>query len=133
MRNFSLIGLLLAVAIVGWMAKGMLAPAVSHDPNDKTTIEYWVVHNDERATMLAWCQRNPQQQDSGECQLATAAQMRIDTEGQSGGSQPSSSGGSNRSSNNGGGNNGVDQGSAGANDQLQAQQDQNIVDQPGQN
>jgi len=40
MRNFSLVGLLLAVAIIAYWAKGMLAPSVSHDPNDKSTVEY---------------------------------------------------------------------------------------------
>lgn len=120
MRSFSLIGLLLVVAIVGWMAKGMFAPAVSHDPNDKSTVEYWVTHDSDRTTMLQWCQHNPQQQDSTDCQLATAAQLRIDTgQGKTTTTQPQ-------------GNNGVDQASSGANDQLQAQQDSNIIDSGGQ-
>jgi hypothetical protein len=121
MRSFSLIGLLLVVAIIGWMAKGMFAPAVSHDPNDKSTVEYWVTHDSDRTTMLQWCEHNPQQQDSTDCQLATAAQMRID----SGHGQQSTTSQSR-------GNNGVDQASSGANDQLQAQQDSNIIDSGGQ-
>jgi len=119
--GFSLIGLLLVVAIVGWQAKSMFAPAVSHDPNDRSTIEYWVSHNSDRATMLAWCQRNPQQQDSASCQLATAAQMKLDAEVQSG--EPAQSGGQ------GGG---VDQASQGTSDQLNASQDANAVDPGGQ-
>lgn len=121
MRNFSFIGLLLTVAIIGWMAKGYLAPAVSHDPNDKTTIEYWVAHPGERATMLSWCGAHPQQQDSGECQLATAAQMKVDTEGQPAqDSQPSTT------------NHAVDQSGGQTSDQLQAQQDSNTLDPGGQ-
>ena len=121
MRNFSFIGLLLTVAIVGWMAKGYFAPAVSHDPNDKTTVEYWVAHPGDRATMLSWCNAHPQQQNGSECQLATAAQLKVDTEGQSGQvNQPAPS------------NHGVDQGSGQASDELQAQQDSNTLDPGGQ-
>ncbi len=120
MRNFSLIGLLLTVAIIGWMAKGMFAPAVSHDPNDKSTIEYWVAHASDRATMLSWCQQHPQQQDGSECQLATAAQVKVDSEGQSG----STSGSSHAQ--------GTDQATGQASDQLQAQQDSNAMDPGGQ-
>ena len=122
MRSFSLIGLLLVVAIIGWMAKGMFAPAVSHDPNDKSTVEYWVTHDSDRTTILQWCQHNPQQQDSTDCQLATAAQTQIDTGGH----------GQQSTTRQAQGNNGVDQASSGANDQLQAQQDSNIIDSGGQ-
>jgi hypothetical protein len=121
MRNFSFIGLLLTVAIIGWMAKGYLAPAVSHDPNDKTTVEYWVAHPGDRSTMLTWCQAHPQQQDTGECQLATAAQMKVDTEG-----QPAQSGQPGQV------NHGTDQGTGQASDELQAQQDSNALDPGGQ-
>lgn len=120
MRNFSLIGLLLTVAIVGWMAKGYFAPAVSHDPNDRATLEYWIVHASDRATMLAWCQQHPQQQDSGECQLATAAQIKADTEGGSG--HPAQPAQSTQSQ-------GVSQNTGQASDELQAQQDANALGQ----
>ena len=121
MRNFSFIGLLLTVAIIGWMAKGYLAPApVSHDPNDKTTVEYWVAHPGERATMLSYCQQHPQQQDSSECQLATAAQLKVDSDGASGQPQPSTP------------NQGTDQNTGQASDELQAQQDSNTLDPGGQ-
>jgi len=120
MRNFSLVGLLCVVAIVGWMAKGMLSPAVSHDPNDRTTIEYWVVHTNDRTAMLAWCQQHPQSQDSGECQLATAAQMRIDAGGNSG-SAPAQGSQTNQT--------GTNQTTGQANDELQAQQDANSMGQ----
>lgn len=121
MRNFSFIGLLLTVAIIGWMAKGYLTPAVSHDPNDKTTVEYWVAHPADRATMLSWCQSHPQQQDSGECSLAVAAQTTVDTNGQPGQStQPAAV------------NHGTDQNGGQASDQLQAQQDSNALDPGGQ-
>jgi len=118
MRNFSFIGLLLTVAIVGWMAKGYFAPTVSHDPNDKSTIEYWIAHPGDRATMLSYCQSHPQQQDGSECQLATAAQLKVDTDGQSG--QPATT------------NHGVDQANGQASDELQAQQDSNALDPGGQ-
>src|SRR5690348_16258066 len=80
MRNFSLIGLLLTVALIAWMAKGYMQPAVSHDPNDKTTVEYWVAHSQERATMMSYCQSHPQEQNSSECQVAMAAQLNVDTD-----------------------------------------------------
>lgn len=112
MRNFSFVGILLVVAIVGWMSKSMFAPAVSHDPSNRATVEYWVAHTSDRATMLDWCQHNPQQQDSADCQLATAAQMRADTSG--GSSQPAQSTQSTQ---------GVTQTTGQASDELQAQQD----------
>jgi hypothetical protein len=123
MRNFSFIGLLLTVAIIGWMAKGYLAPAVpvSHDPNDKTTVEYWIAHPTDRATMLAYCNAHPQEQNTGECQLATSAQTTVDTGGPgSQANQPAPA------------NNGVEQGSGQASDELQAQQDSNTLDPGGQ-
>ena len=120
MRNFSLLSLLIATAIIAWWAKGMFAPAVSHDPNDKTTVEYWVAHTQDRTTMLAWCQQHPQHQDSGECQLATAAQVQVDTNSQpQSGSQPST-------------NHAADQNGGAASDELQAQQDSNAMDPGGQ-
>jgi hypothetical protein len=120
MRNFSLIGLLLVVAIIGWMAKGMLGQPVSHDPNDKSTVEYWVVHDSDRKSVLAWCQQNPQQQNSTDCQLAIEAQSQLDARGQSSGANSGST------------STGVDQASGAANDQLQAQQDSNDMDPGGQ-
>src|SRR5579864_3505129 len=117
MRNFSLLSLLLATAIIAWMAKGYFAPAVSHDPNDKATVEYWVAHTQDRTAMLAWCQQHPQSQDTGECQLATAAQVQVDTNTQPQGAQPST-------------NHAADQNGGAASDQLQAQQDSNEMD-PG--
>ena len=121
MRNFSFIGLLLTVALIAWMAKGYFAPVVSHDPNDKATIEYWVAHSTDRATMLSWCQAHPQQQDSGECQLATAAQLKVDGDNQAGRStQPATT------------THGVDQNGGQASDELQAQQDSNALDPGGQ-
>jgi len=115
-----MVGLLCVVAIIGWMAKGMFAPAVSHDPNDKSTVEYWITHSAERQSMLQWCQQNPQQQDTGDCQLATTAQTRIDA-----GGAPSGSTSAN-------GNNGTTQGTGEANDELQAQQDSNDMDPGGE-
>ena len=119
MRNFSFVGLLCVVAIIGWMAKGILAPAASHDPNDRSTVEYWITHASDRASMLAWCQQHPQSQDSGECQLATSAQTRIDANGGQSGSQSQSSGSSA----------GTDQNTGQASDELQAQQDSNSLSQ----
>lgn len=118
--GFSLIGLLITVAIIGWMAKGMFAPAVSHDPNDKTTVEYWVAHDQDRATMLQWCNNHPQQQDSGECQLATAAQMQVDAGNRDSAPQPATT------------NHAADQNGGQTSDELQAQQDANQMDQGGQ-
>lgn len=125
MRNFSLLGLLITVALIGWMAKGMFAPAVSHDPNDKSTVEYWVAHASDRSTMLQYCNAHPQEQDSSECQLATAAQLKVDTDGQSGG-------GSTQSGQPAHGSSAVDQNGGQASDQLQAQQDANSMDPGGQ-
>jgi len=120
MRNFSLLSLLIATAIIAWMAKGYFAPAVSHDPNDKTTVEYWVAHTQDRTTMLAWCQQHPQSQDTGECQLATAAQVEVDTNTQSHAGQPPTT------------NHAADQNGGAASDELQAQQDSNAMDPGGQ-
>jgi hypothetical protein len=116
MRNFSFVGILLVVAIIGWMSKSMFAPIVSHDPNNRATVEFWVAHTSDRSTMLDWCQHNPQQQDSGDCQLATAAQMQVDTV-----SQPSNGAPSTQSSQ------GVTQTTGQASDELQAQQDSTAV------
>lgn len=119
MRNFSFIGLLLTIALIGWMAKGYLAPSVSHDPNDKTTVEYWSTHTAERATMMSYCQSHPQQQNGSECQLAMAAQLKIDTEsGHSTQPAPVTQGAS--------------QNTGQASDELQAQQDSNALDPGGQ-
>jgi len=120
MRNFSLLSLLIATAIIAYMAKGYFAPAVSHDPNDKATVDYWVAHTQDRTAMLAWCQQHPQSQDTGECQLATAAQVEIDTNTASHASQPVTS------------NHAADQNGGAASDQLQAQQDSNDMDPGGQ-
>ena len=120
MRNFSLLSLLIATAIIAWMAKGYFAPAVSHDPNDKATVEYWVAHDQDRTAMLQWCQQHPQQQDQGECQLATTAQMQIDTNTQSRAGQADTT------------NHAADQNGGAASDELQAQQDANSMDTGGQ-
>lgn len=108
-RNFSLLGLLVAVAIIGYWAKTMLAPSASHNPNDHATVQYWVQHDSDRQAMLGFCNDHPDQQNSQACKLAIAAQARIDTQPKSG---PA-------------GQSGVDQGTANAADQLQAQQDAN--------
>jgi hypothetical protein len=120
MRNFSFVGLLCVVAIIGWMAKGMLAPAVSHDPNDRNTVEYWSSHPSDRAAMLAWCQQHPQSQDTGECSLASTAQTQVDA-GAPSGTQPAPGAQTNQS--------GTDQGTGQASDELQAQQDSNALGQ----
>lgn len=114
MRIFTFVGLLAVVAIIGWMAKGMLAPAVSHDPNDRSTVEYWETHAADRATMLSWCQDHPQEQNSGECSLASQAQTQADVgaTGQSGSTGQAQ---------------GTDQNTGQASDQLQAQQDANSM------
>ncbi len=109
MRNFSLIGLLITVALIAYMAKGMLAPRVSHDPNDKSTVEYWVTHDSDRDVMLSYCNNHPDQQNSDDCKLAVAAQMQIDSKSVP--QQP--------------GQTGVTQGSSDATDQLEAQKDAN--------
>ena len=120
MRNFSLLSLLLATAIIAWMAKGYFAPAVSHDPNDKATVDYWVAHTQDRTTMLAWCQQHPQSQDTGECQLATQAQVEVDTNTASNAPRPATQ------------NHAADQNGGAASDELQAQQDSNAMDPGGQ-
>jgi hypothetical protein len=117
MRNFSLLGLLIVVAIIGFWAKSMLAPSVSHNPNDKSTVEYWVSHDADRDTMLAYCNHHPDQQNSDDCKLAIAAQTQIDTQGKAA-QGPTGQGG-------------VTQGTSGAADQLQAQEDSNTLDSGG--
>jgi len=109
MRNFSLVGLLLAVAIIAYWAKGMLAPSVSHDPNDKSTVAYWVAHTSDRDVMLSYCNTHPDQQNTSDCKLAIAAQTEIDTNAVP--KQP--------------GTTGVTQGTSNAVDQLEAQKDAN--------
>lgn len=109
MRNFSLVGLLLAVAIIAYWAKGMLAPSVSHNPNDKSTVDYWVAHNSDRDVMLSYCNNHPDQQNTSDCKLAIAAQTEIDANAVP--KQP--------------GTTGVTQGSSNAVDQLEAQKDAN--------
>ena len=109
MRNFSLVGLLLAVAIIAYWAKGMLAPSVSHDANDKSTVDYWVSHDSDRDVMLAYCNNHPDQQNTSDCKLAIAAQTEIDSNAVP--KQP--------------GTTGVTQGTSNAVDQLEAQKDAN--------
>lgn len=111
MRNFSLLGLLIVVAIIGYWAKTMLAPAASHNPNDRSTIEYWESHEANRTAMLSWCNGHPAQQNSQDCKLVIAAQTEID-------GNPAS-----RQA----GQTGVDQGTSDAQDQLQAQKDANSL------
>jgi hypothetical protein len=112
MRNFSLIGLLIVVAIIGYWAKSMLGPSVSHDPNDKSTVEYWETHDSDRQTMLSYCNAHPDQQDTQDCKLAITAQAQIDSQPRPGQNA---------------GNNGVDQGTSGAQDELEAQKDANTL------
>jgi uncharacterized protein (UPF0333 family) len=110
MRNFSLVGLLIVVAIIGYWAKTMLAPSTAHNANDKSTVEYWVSHDNDRQTMLSYCNAHPDQQNSDDCKLAIAAQTQID-------SQPKA--GQNA------GQTGTDQTTDTAQDQLEAQKDAN--------
>ncbi|HEY5096375.1 MAG TPA: hypothetical protein VII69_14780 [Candidatus Eremiobacteraceae bacterium] len=112
MRAFSLISLLVVVAIIGFAAKSYFQPAgTSNDPNDKSTVQYWVAHNGDRTAMISFCQSHPQQQDASDCTLAIEAQTQVDSRAQQ----------SNAAQNN----TGVTSASGDANDQLQAQQDAN--------
>ena len=113
MRAFSFIGLLAVAAIIGFAAKSYLQPATSHDPNDKSTVEYWVAHTGDRTAMLSFCGQHPQQQDSSDCTLAVEAQTQVDSQAQH----------TNAAQNN----TGVTSASGDANDQLQAQQDSNSM------
>lgn len=112
MRNFSLIGLLIVVAIIGYWAKSMFAPSVSHDPNDKATVEYWVTHDSDRQTMLSYCNAHPDQQNTQDCKLAIAAQTQLDTQPRAGQNA---------------GQSGVDQTTGQAQDELEAQKDANSL------
>lgn len=118
MRNFSLLGLLIAVAIIAYWAKSMLAPSVSHNPNDRATVEYWVAHDSDRDTMLSYCNHHPDQQNTADCKLAIAAQTQVDVQGHAGQTGQAGQGG-------------VTQGTSDAADQLQAQQDANTLDSGG--
>jgi hypothetical protein len=61
------------LAVFIFRASG-LAPSNDHDA------DYYYSHQSERADKLKWCYENPQQQDSGECKAAVAAQTRVDVE-----------------------------------------------------
>src|SRR5260370_38752020 len=100
------------------MANGWLATVVFHDPNAHTPVEYWVRHSADRARMRDWCQHKPQKQDSSDCQVATAAQLKVDTGAASHPNQTTQT-------------NGVDQATGQASDQLNAQQDSNALDPGG--
>lgn len=114
MRAFSLIGLLVVVAIIGFTAKSYFQPATSSsDPNDKSSVGYWVAHNGDRTAMISFCQSHPQQQDSADCTLAIEAQTEVDSRAQQ----------TNAAQNN----TGVTSASGDANGQLQAQQDANSM------
>jgi hypothetical protein len=113
MRAFSLVGLLAVVAIIGFAAKSYLQPPTSHDPNDKSTVEYWVAHTGDRTAMISFCGQHPQQQDSADCTLAVEAQTQVDGQAQH--------------ANAGQNTTGVTSASGDANDQLQAQQDANSM------
>jgi hypothetical protein len=108
-----MISLLVAVAIIGFAAKSYMQPPASHDPNDKSTVEYWVSHAGDRTAMISFCQLHPQQQDSSDCTLAIAAQTQADSQAQHTNSTQNSTG--------------VTSASGDANDQLQAQQDSNSM------
>ena len=114
MRGFSFIGLLAVVAIIGYSAKSYFQPPVSHDPNDKNTVEYWVAHTGDRTAMVSFCGQHPEKQNTGDCRLAIEAQTEVDSQG---GSANATHGNTT----------GVDQGSSDANDQLNAQQDANSL------
>ena len=116
MKGFSFIGLLAVIAIIAYSAKSYFQPPVSHDPNDRATVEYWVAHTGDRTAMISFCGQHPDKQGSGDCALAIQAQTQIDTQGSGAKSTQ-------------GNTTGVDQASGEANDQLQAQQDSNTLDQ----
>jgi hypothetical protein len=113
MRAFSFVGLLAVVAIIGFTAKSYLQPATSHNPNDKSTVEYWVAHTGDRTAMISFCGQHPQQQDSADCTLAIEAQTQVDGQAQHANAAQNSTG--------------VTSASGDANDQLQAQQDANSM------
>jgi hypothetical protein len=116
MKGFSFIGLLAVIAIIAYSAKSYLQPPVSHDPNNRTTVEYWVAHTADRTAMISFCGNHPDKQGSGDCALAIQAQTQVDAQGSSANSTQ-------------GNTTGVDQASGEANDQLQAQQNANTLDQ----
>jgi hypothetical protein len=114
MRAFSFIGLLAVVAIIGFAAKSYLQPATtSHDPNDKSSVEYWVAHTGDRTAMISFCGQHPQQQDSADCTLSIEAQTQVDGQAQHANAPQN--------------NTGVTSASGDENDQLQAQQDANSM------
>ena len=114
MRAFSFIGLLAVVAIIGFAAKSYMQPIASHDPNDKSTVEYWVAHTGDRTAMISFCQSHQQQQDSSDCTLAIEAQTQVDAQAQHANAAQNTTG--------------VTSASGDANDQLNAQQDANSMD-----
>src|ERR1700682_1280492 len=82
MRACSFVGLLAVVAIIGFAAKSYLQPAVSHDPNDKSTVEDWAAHTGGRTARISFGGAHPQQQDSADCTLAIEAQTQVDGQAQ---------------------------------------------------
>jgi hypothetical protein len=81
MRYLGIIFMALAIAAVWWYLSSSYHPA-SHDANDNSTIEYWISHNDERALMISYCARHPEEQNGRSCALALAAQRHLSKEGQ---------------------------------------------------
>src|SRR5471032_1349098 len=55
MKAFSLVSLLIVVAIIGFAAKSYFQPAGSStDPNDKSSLQYWVAHTGDRTAMISF-------------------------------------------------------------------------------
>jgi len=79
MRYLGIIFVALAAVAVWWYVSSSYHPA-SHDPNNNSTIEYWINHNDERAMMITYCSRHPEEQNGKSCALALAAQRHLTKE-----------------------------------------------------
>jgi hypothetical protein len=108
MRILGYVVVVLAAAGVWYYASSSYHP-VSHDPNDRSTIEYWMAHGDDRTTMVAYCSRHQEEQRVGDCARALAAQRKLEGTAQAGQA----------------GNSGTDQNTSAAADQLEAQKASN--------
>jgi hypothetical protein len=107
MRILSFIVLALAAVAVWYYLSSSYHP-VSHNVNDRSTIEYWMTHADDRTLMVGYCSHHPEEQGTRDCSLAVAAQKQIDSGARSGS-----------------GNGAADQNTGAAADQLEAQKDAN--------
>lgn len=73
------LGLLLTLAIICILVY-FAFKSLGVGSSDTHDAQWFYNHPAERADQLKWCNDHPQQQDTGDCLSAVAAQTRVDTE-----------------------------------------------------